>query len=137
MTEKRCTTCGQVKSLSDFYPRPQSKDGLCHVCKPCRRAASAATYAANPQRCHARGNLWKKKNPESVAASRNRYYQKPGMKERYTAYSAKQRDTLSDGYVRGVLSHHGKIPRDLIPPQLVEAERLHILILRSTNRPRK
>lgn len=35
MTEKECKKCGEVKILSNFHKRKQSKDGRRGVCKEC------------------------------------------------------------------------------------------------------
>jgi 5-methylcytosine-specific restriction endonuclease McrA len=40
VTEKRCTKCGTIKPLSEFYPRASSADGRRNDCKDCRRSAS-------------------------------------------------------------------------------------------------
>lgn len=32
---KKCTKCGEVKSLNDFYKRKKAGDGVCCACKPC------------------------------------------------------------------------------------------------------
>jgi hypothetical protein len=38
-TEKRCTTCGETKPLSEFSKDKGSKDGLHFYCKACAHAA--------------------------------------------------------------------------------------------------
>ena len=35
ITEKRCTKCGEVKPISEFYRRAASKDGFQTYCKSC------------------------------------------------------------------------------------------------------
>jgi hypothetical protein len=35
LTEKRCTKCGIVKGLDQFYKRKASKDGRCPICIDC------------------------------------------------------------------------------------------------------
>lgn len=37
-TQKVCTVCGLAKSLSEFYARKRSKDGLASACKMCHNA---------------------------------------------------------------------------------------------------
>ena len=35
MKTKKCTKCGEVKPLDEFYGNKQSKDGKAHQCKIC------------------------------------------------------------------------------------------------------
>ncbi len=47
---KTCSTCGETKSLSDFYRRAASSDGLAPNCKGCRKDAKAAWLLNHPER---------------------------------------------------------------------------------------
>ena len=40
---KLCKSCHQQKPLSEFYSRPQSKDGKHHSCKDCMKARARGT----------------------------------------------------------------------------------------------
>jgi hypothetical protein len=42
--EKKCSKCGQVKPLADYYRDAAAKDGLCLRCKICHRAVASAYY---------------------------------------------------------------------------------------------
>jgi len=33
---KKCTYCGKVKNISEFYRNKATKDGFMHRCKPCK-----------------------------------------------------------------------------------------------------
>lgn len=44
---KRCTTCEEVKPLTEFYKNGKSWDGLASVCKVCDRAWHKEDWAAN------------------------------------------------------------------------------------------
>lgn len=39
---KKCTTCGVVKPLTEFYKHRITKDGLAHICKDCSRKRQRA-----------------------------------------------------------------------------------------------
>jgi len=68
--EKRCSTCGEVKPLSEFYRNRGHKDGLSYVCKPCSNIASAAWRAANPQRAK---ELERRHTPKKLAYMKVKY----------------------------------------------------------------
>ena len=53
MTEeptKRCSKCGEIKPLSEFYRLGRSPDGRQRWCKPCASAQRQQWYEANPAR---------------------------------------------------------------------------------------
>lgn len=35
MNKKRCSKCGLIKSVSEFYKNKSSRDGLDHYCRKC------------------------------------------------------------------------------------------------------
>ena len=86
MEEKRCTKCGEVKLVSEFYKDTSRRDGLRERCKACRRADSKAYYTAHSVECIARGKAWRKAHPErarvlmrawhAANTEKNRAYQK-------------------------------------------------------------
>lgn len=40
-TEKRCTKCGEVKKIDDFYPDKRTRDGRGSHCRPCADSAQS------------------------------------------------------------------------------------------------
>ena len=44
---KKCSTCGEMKSLDHFYKNNRSADGHGYKCKICMAAVTAVTNAAN------------------------------------------------------------------------------------------
>ncbi|WP_443078263.1 HNH endonuclease [Streptomyces sp. SP17KL33] len=84
---KRCTKCGEVKALKEFYKRKNRAGGLESRCKECTRADSAKWTAANRERraeLSAKWNVanrerraelsakWSAENPDSVATKNAR-----------------------------------------------------------------
>jgi len=53
---KKCCTCKQVKPVSEFYKKPDRKDGFRTSCKNCEKA-----YRQTPQRKVAVKRYWKSK----------------------------------------------------------------------------
>ena len=51
--EKKCSCCGQVKPLEEFYKDKKSPDGHKYTCKECQSKSKAKKAAANidPLRC--------------------------------------------------------------------------------------
>lgn len=37
MEQKRCSSCGKIKPLDEFYNRTISKDGKSYICKQCQK----------------------------------------------------------------------------------------------------
>jgi hypothetical protein len=50
MSEKRCVICRKRKGISEFYRKPDAKDGLDWACKPCKRKYFRDRYAAKYQK---------------------------------------------------------------------------------------
>ena len=48
---KRCTRCGAVKPMSDFYQNRNTRDGLASWCKTCQKAAVRAHREAKRAAC--------------------------------------------------------------------------------------
>jgi len=44
--EKKCTKCGEIKSLFAFHKRPETKDGRRTDCKDCNAAQKAKLWAS-------------------------------------------------------------------------------------------
>lgn len=56
---KRCTGCGQVKPLAEFYPRA---DGHHSACSDCHRERSRRYYQDNGEQQRARSRRWREAN---------------------------------------------------------------------------
>ncbi len=58
MSRKKCTKCGELKSLEDYHNSVNTKDGRYAMCKPC---------------VNAKNNEWRKANKGKVAECKRRY----------------------------------------------------------------
>lgn len=47
---KTCSGCAQTKPLSDFYPSPRYRLGVCGLCKECMNAYNREWIEANRER---------------------------------------------------------------------------------------
>ena len=61
---KRCTKCGRVKPLDDFYRAAGMRDGYRNDCKACNLRAKHERYLANPQPTIDRVRRWVEENQE-------------------------------------------------------------------------
>jgi hypothetical protein len=64
---KTCSSCNEDKNVSEFYKRPESKDGLYASCKACH---------------HERTKKWRARNPEKVRSAGRTRYQNASAEER-------------------------------------------------------
>lgn len=74
MTSKRCSKCGETKSIDEFSKNRRAKDGLESRCKVCRRASSKSYYAANREQQLARSKAYNAANREEVRARKKAHY---------------------------------------------------------------
>lgn len=68
MKIKRCTKCGEKKSLNEFYGGYQTKDGRCSSCKICKNAQRRACRAKDPKKHRAQARTLYAKNCEKINA---------------------------------------------------------------------
>jgi Recombination endonuclease VII len=61
---KRCTACGELKPLEEFYRAAGMRDGHRNDCKVCNLAAKHDRHAANPEPARERAKRWARENPE-------------------------------------------------------------------------
>lgn len=93
---KRCSKCGEIKNVTDFYKRIDSTDGYRSHCKQCTVTASKKYRDANKERYRNRWKEYSKENrekileyhinyreehPDKVKKSRKKHYE--ANKEKY------------------------------------------------------
>lgn len=47
---KKCTRCGEMRALGDYFKSPKAPDKLLAICKHCKRARDSAKYRECPER---------------------------------------------------------------------------------------
>lgn len=82
---KQCSTCLELKPVTEFWREQRKPGGRKSRCKPCARKGNKASYDRNPQSRIASTSAWKAKKPSHV---------KEYMKERCRRIRA----TLIAGY---------------------------------------
>ena len=69
---KRCSKCGELKSLDQYYAAKGCRDGLRGDCKSCFAARAKARYAEKSDEIKAYVKRWQQENAEYVRAYRKR-----------------------------------------------------------------
>jgi len=100
--EKKCTKCGEVKSLDDFCDLKSSKDGKQFRCKICNKEYRKKNkekiieykknyYKKNKQEIQIKIKEYSNKNKESLKVYRKLYYQKNSkdIKQKVKVYKQK------------------------------------------------
>jgi 5-methylcytosine-specific restriction endonuclease McrA len=81
---KKCGKCGDEKPLEDFYVDRRAKDGHVYACKPCIKAANAASNARVP--IEVKRERWRRQNKTDYArAAWKRYYER--NRDKYKQWS--------------------------------------------------
>lgn len=69
---KRCTKCGELKSLEDFYKKKETKDGRRSSCKECFKYADKQYYSKNKEK----KKDYQEANKERIAERKKKHYNK-------------------------------------------------------------
>ena len=73
-TEKRCTICGRVKSLSEFVVNNKAQDGRRNQCRECRNEQKKRWYAENIEYAKAMNKAYYAENSERLKAMSKAHY---------------------------------------------------------------
>lgn len=158
---KKCSKCGEVKGLGEFYKAANQKSGLAPSCKACvrswqvadrksnpekYRAREAAKYRRNAERKKAAAKTWRTQNPEKVASQTERWQRANPEKcreadRRYaTANRGKVlekgrriREAMTDAYVAGAIGVSVKVA----PAELLSLKREQLAIKRMARELKK
>lgn len=105
---KKCTKCGEIKSINEFYKDKAKKDGYRADCKLCNsqnckiyyknnsttiKQRAAQWSKNNPQRANEKMKQWKDKHRDKVRAEGRGYYH--NNKDKYKRYSELNRENIN------------------------------------------
>lgn len=76
MVEKVCSRCKTALTPSDFHRDKTKIDGLCTVCKSCKKATTVAWGKQNKERKAAHSKTWALKNPKRQAEIKRAHYER-------------------------------------------------------------
>ena len=128
-----------IKPQSSFYKKTANKDGLQDWCKECEKETNAQYKKENAERCKAiqkkASQKWYKNNKvQHIAYVRNWESRNPDkVKKHQKKYDTKMMKSLSDIYVRGVLTNNNPelFAKD-IPQGMIEIKRDQLKLYRLT-----
>lgn len=70
---KKCSACGQEKSIVEFYKTKANKSGLSSWCKECSRNKGKLYYHNNTEKCNLKNKLYREAHPELMASYHKTY----------------------------------------------------------------
>lgn len=137
---KKCSKCGEVKSLHLFNKDKSRKNGRYPTCKECRAVIRKknSKYYKTYQKEYAKINqkklkeyqrIWREKNKEYLREQdkiKTKKYKENGKAKKY---KKKHIESLSDAYIKSHLSDLG-FDYKSIRPELIHIKRAQILIYR-------
>jgi hypothetical protein len=122
---KKCSKCGELKPLDEFYAAKGGRDGLRGDCKSCFAARHQHWYAENKKKEIARVQAWRETNPEKYAEYQRNYRARPDRKLADRAGHLKRKFGLSlEQYEEMLASQNGGCAICGDPPE--EGTSLHI-----------
>jgi hypothetical protein len=155
---KKCSKCGEVKGLGEFFADRTKKDGLRPSCKVCTIKKCDEYRAKNPEKARAQRAAWAaanrtKANSSSLASARKRGYaaqrkwqrhnseaiQQAAAKwreanpEKVRAKNARSQERLPRARVASML----KMRVDEAPPELIALKREQLAIKRMARELKK
>lgn len=93
-TQKECSVCGRLLSVSLFT---KNRNGYRPECNECRSEKRRIAYAKNKDQEHQRRKNWESKNPGKVKSYKKKYNRmhKNEVKVKAKEYYEKNKDTIS------------------------------------------
>ena len=70
---KKCSLCGQLKPLSEFYRQSETQDGFQYWCRECVRERAKGYYKKHKEQINERSAIWYIHNKEKKAVARKKY----------------------------------------------------------------
>lgn len=125
---KKCTKCGEVKDLNNFYLKKRGKYGRTGSCKVCEADKNRKYWQANKDKLSDKSKKYYQENKEQhkEVTKKWRAYNKEKVSYFHTKYNKKQAKKMSFRYIKNLLKAQS-IP---LSCETVEAKRNIIKIHR-------
>ena len=107
MDTKKCTKCGTIKPISEFYKNRSKPSGLACECKTCARAYANLRYANNQEKIAIIQKISRAKHQERITAYNKNYYAKHQERNiaRARIYRSSRRKEMA-AYTRAYYAEH-------------------------------
>lgn len=127
METKVCSKCKEEKKVSDFEKDRLRKSGLTSACKKCRNFYRQKWRKKHPEKNREYGKRWRVKNREKYIEGRKRRRHSQKSLESNRALLKRNRDNLTDAYIKNLLSFQGFDIQDLNSiPGLIKLKKIQI-----------
>ena len=132
MDTKKCTKCGEIKELDQFFKNKRHKDGFQYDCKECRRVDQKSWKKANPEKVKAGRKRYKKSNPKKLAAIQRNCHRKKILGK--ANKSTKHTYLITDGeFVKIGSFTDGKLDKRLSMLQTGNPRKLSVIATSASN----
>ncbi len=88
---KECTKCNEIKPLTEFHKRSNTKVGVQPICKVCKKEKSRERYLEKREHILAKNREWSALNSEHHSYLKERYAKSEGGKKASRLKAAKYR----------------------------------------------
>lgn len=99
---KRCSCCGGIKSLSEFYKlnKKYSKDGYTYRCKECDKKESKKTYNRTIELSRIKRKKWQEEHHDEHLIHQREYYKRKKAKEEKTKTKSGSSNSSKNGKLK-------------------------------------
>lgn len=124
-----CKHHGPLEPDNFIKKGKNSSGSQAYRCKFCMKDTHKKLYAKNKEKINERNKLYREKNKEKVKEMRLEYYHATkeldlkNKRKRDKKFNQKQRDDLSDRYIKSLLTKHNKFKSKDLTPFLIESKR--------------
>jgi hypothetical protein len=94
METKVCSRCESEKPVSEYYSDKNKKDGLCTMCKPCKKLGNKQSRDNNKEKLFEQKKKYREQNKEAIAEKSKLRYK--NNKEKIAEYSKLYRENNKD-----------------------------------------
>ena len=128
MKTKTCSTCGETKSLDNYYKDKKASDGLVFQCKKCYDIR-IKNYNSKPSSIKKRREYQKRRSKTLKAKKYSAIYHRKWRKER---------SLDNDAYISRLITHKSpELEKKDITKEMLELKRKHLKMCRALREMKK
>jgi len=129
---KKCSKCGELKPLSEFYTDNRSKYNKTCWCKICTNTSVKIYKNNNKNKIKEKRKTYQEKNKVKISVYKKTYRRENREKihAQQKKYDKKYSEKLNDCYIKGLLTVRNNLKVKDIPLELIELKRKQIELIR-------